>query len=206
MQTILLQDDPDLFRGLEHSLLCREGINLLTATGEAPLLDACRTSLAQVVLLAAAGSSEDLVRRIESLPHAPLCFTARDGQEASLLLTEIQERLGLPGRDGARHPCRVPVLVRSGSGSCRGRTRDLSTSGVFVATEPGCGLCGAVEIDLRPPGASEVIRCRGRVVRGVPLDRASDRLAGLAVSFTAGHGLSTSQVDRLVMVEKTVSR
>ena len=206
MLTILLQDDPALFRGLEHSLLCRESIQLLTASGEADLLDSCRTSRAQVVVLAAAGRGEDLARRIESLPHAPLCLRAGDDQEAGRLLAAVQDRLGLPERDGDRHACRVEVLVRSGAGSCRGRTRDLSTSGVFVATEPGCGLRGPVEIDLRPPGASGSIRCRGKVVRGVPLDRASDRLAGLAVQFTAGQGLSPDQVERLQAPQLAVSR
>jgi hypothetical protein len=143
---------------------------------------------------------------MESLPHAPRCFTVQDGQEAGRLLAEVQDRLGLPGRDGERHPCRVQVLVRSGAGSCRGRTRDLSTSGVFVATEPGCGLCGPVELDFRPPGDAETLHCRGRIVRGVPLDRASDRLAGLAVQFTAGQGLSPDQMDRLRVVEMAVSR
>jgi hypothetical protein len=206
MQTILLQDDPDLFRGMEHSLLCREGINVLLADGETALVSACSESRAQVVLLASGQSGQGLARRLEGLPHAPLCVSLPEDGQAGGMMASITDRLGLSGRQGERHSCHVPARVNAGAGSGRGRTRDLSLFGAFIATGPGCTLDGPVEVEFRPGRGGEAIHCNGQVVRGVPRDGASDHLAGLAVHFAPDGGLSRGQLENLMTAELAVSR
>ena len=206
MQTILLQDDPDLFRGIEHSLLCREGINLLLASGEAALLSACRESHAQVVLLASGRPGRGLARRLEALPHAPLCVSLPEDGRAGGMMASITDRLGLSGRQDERHSCHVPARVDAVAGSCRGRTRDLSLFGAFIATGTGCTLDGPVEVEFRSGRGGEAIHCNGHVVRDVPRDKASDHLAGLAVRFATHGGLSQGQLESLMTAELAVSR
>ena len=196
MQTILLQDDANLCRGLEHSLLCRDDINLMFASHEG-LVDLCRSSKAAVVLLAADESSAGpkLVAAIGALDHGPLCLVAADGQQARDLLRQAGPHLGVAGRGAQRHPCRIGVQVRLDGDIIRGRARDLSTSGVFVATTRNCPAGTTVAVELKTAGRGRGLRRQGTVVRSVMADPASERLAGVAVAFTAE--LSAGQMDEL---------
>jgi hypothetical protein len=199
MQTILLQDDPDLFRGLEHSLLCRDGITLLTAAADADLLDSCRESGAQVVLLAGREktATESLVRRLKSLPHEPLCLVAAGGREARDLLGKVESRLGVAGRQAPRRVCRVAARVTGPGASCKGRTRDISASGAFVATTEVLPEKTPIVVEFVSPGRRGGNRHAGVVVRSVPDDSPSQRLAGMAIRFAPDERLSDSQLDAL---------
>jgi len=199
MQTILLQDDPDLFRGLEHSLLCREGIALLTAAADADLLERCRQSRAQVVLLAGHGdpATERLVRRLESLPHDPLCLVAAGGGAARELLKDVESRLGLAGRAATRRVCRVAARVAGAGAACKGRTRDISISGTFVATEKILSAQTPVVVEFTIPGVRPHRRHAGVVVRSQAADPHSHHLAGMAVQFAPDERLSAGQLAAL---------
>jgi hypothetical protein len=198
MQTILLQDDPDLFRGLEHSLLCRDGINLLTAA-DADLLDTCRESGAQVVLLAARGkaATESLLGRLESLPHAPLCLVAASGRAARDLLAQMESRLGVAGREAPRRACRVSARVTGQGISLKGRTRDISASGAFVATTEALPEDTRITVEFASPGRPSGALHAGVVVRAVPDDPPSQRLAGMAIRFAPDQRLSDDLLSEL---------
>ncbi|TDI47908.1 MAG: hypothetical protein E2P00_00405 [Acidobacteria bacterium] len=199
MQTILLQDDPALFRGLEHSLLCRDGITLLTAAADAELLDTCLKSGAQVVLLAgrATVATETLVRRLKSLPHDPLCLVATGAREARDLLGRMESRLGVAGRAAPRRVCRVAVRVTGPGTICKGRTRDLSSSGAFIATTEALPEKTPVVVEFVSPGRRGSARHTGVVVRSVADDPLSQRLAGMAIRFAPGGRLSDDLLDAL---------
>ncbi|MCZ6600109.1 MAG: PilZ domain-containing protein [Acidobacteria bacterium] len=199
MQTILLQDDPDLFRGLEHSLLCRDGITLLTAAADADLLETCRESGAQVVLLAGRGdaATRALVLRLNSLPHDPLCLVADCGREARDLLGQVESRLGVVGRAAPRRVCRVVARVTCPGSSCRGRTRDISASGTFVATTKALPENTPIVVEFASPGRRQGGRHAGVVVRSVSDDPSSQHLAGMAIRFAPGERLSDGQLDAL---------
>jgi hypothetical protein len=206
MQTILLQDDPILFRGLEHSLLRRDGIHLLTASGEAALVAACSRSGADVVLLAAGSDKAELTVKMESLPHAPLCVSLPVDGEAGGVMARVRDHLGLSARQEERHPCRVPVRFQSGAGWSQRRTRDLSVSGVFIASEDTGSIESPVDLEFKTDGKSPTISCRGRVTRTVSAKEDSDHLAGLAVHFTSGHGLSRLQLEVLLAAARSGQR
>jgi hypothetical protein len=199
MQTILLQDDPDLFRGLEHSLLCRDGITLLTAAADADLLEICRERGAQVVLLAGRGkaATQILVRRLQSLPHDPLCLVAASGREARDLLGKVESCLGLARRAAPRRVCRVAARVTGSGTSCSGRTRDISATGAFVATRAVLPVQTPIVVEFGSPGRRGSGRHSGAVVRSVAADSSSHHLAGMAIRFALDDRLSDGLLDAL---------
>ncbi len=184
MQTILLQDDPALFRGLEHSLLCRDGIHLLTACRER-LLEACESSRADVVMFLPATPQDeaiDLRAGLAALPHAPLCLPVQDGTQARQALRQAGEKLGVAGRGWPRQACRVAVTVRGRGWSSRGWTRDLSPAGAFIGGR--CSGTGGdeVRLDLRP-ARGERVSLAGKLVRVVQASCDLEQLQGMAVAF-----------------------
>ena len=105
-------------------------------------------------------------------------------------------------RVGQRFPYLLPVSIRQSSASIEGVgiTQDLSSRGVFLLTELSLTEGSEVELTLQMPseitlGESMPVRCRGRVLRAVPPQAASNASGGktgVAVRLETYEYLSTS--------------
>jgi uncharacterized protein (TIGR02266 family) len=102
-------------------------------------------------------------------------------------------------RGGRRRPARLPVRLASPGAAWRGRVKDISRSGLFVALPHPPPLAAAVEVSLRLPGAAgAALQARGVVVRQVAPDPDSHLLPGVGVRFTDLDALTEARIASFV--------
>jgi hypothetical protein len=193
MRTILLEDDPILFRGLEGSLLRREELRIVTAASPEALLESSRRERPDIVLLRDSGGSSSapaVAAQIEAIPEAPPCVLSGTKPDRDALLARIREHLDLPARRARRRRCRLRVRSTGGGEERRGITRDLSATGVFVAMDDPFDVSTVLLLAIKGPGKQPPIHLGGRVVRAVTPEPGSERLPGMAVRFHEGELLS----------------
>ena len=88
-------------------------------------------------------------------------------------------------RCGQRTPVRVPVKVRHEGSEHEGLTRDLSSSGIFLYSEPGMKPGSKLELVIMLPpglgfGSGGWTLCEASVVR---LEKSDDKQIGIAATF-----------------------
>jgi hypothetical protein len=95
---------------------------------------------------------------------------------------------------------RLSARVAAPTGSWRGRVKDISRSGLFLALPQPPPVHAAVEISLRLPGPPEGrhLNARGVVVRQVPPDPESHLIPGVGVRFTGIDPASESILEAIV--------
>jgi Tfp pilus assembly protein PilZ len=86
-------------------------------------------------------------------------------------------------RIAPRKSVRVPALLESTTGSIRGRTRNLSKSGVLIDVQEGSAAAGErVHVVLRHPAGGEGLAIDGAIER---IATSAGRVSALAVQFDA---------------------
>jgi CheY-like chemotaxis protein len=223
MSRVLMIDNPALFRLLDASFVHRAGWEILTAQDAAGILDKARAQTPDVILLDAsipgfdapacvlALKSEDAMRSLAVLvlagpDAAGACETA--GADATLghpvLAPALEAALcalgGVAARAGRRRRAPLPARVGTADGVVRGRLKDISRSGVFLALTRPLPLRSPIELVLRlpVPGGPFEVQARGVVVRQVEDRPGSDQIAGIGVRFTGVDATSESIIDRFV--------
>ncbi len=88
-------------------------------------------------------------------------------------------------RSGQRTPVRVPVKVRHEGSEHEGLTRDLSSSGIFLYSEPGMKPGSRLELVIMLPpglgfGSGGWTLCEASVVR---LEKSDGKQIGIAATF-----------------------
>ena len=209
MRTILLEDDPILFRGLECSLLRREELRILTAGSPEALLESSRRDRPDLVVLRDTGdasSTPAIVEQLEAIPDSPPCVLSPAKPDREALLARIHEHLDLPARRTLRRPCRLRVCSTGGDDERTGITRDLAATGTFVAMEDPFELSSDLLLAFKGHGMRQAVQVGGRVVRSVPPAPGSERLPGMAVRFHDGELLSQEVLDALLRSGRETGR
>jgi Tfp pilus assembly protein PilZ len=209
MRTILLEDDPILFRGLECSLLRREELRIVTAGSPEALLESSRRERPDLVVLRDTGdasSAPDIVEQIEAIPDSPPCVLSAAKPDREALLARIHEHLDLPARRAPRRRCRLRVRSTRGDDQRTGITRDLSEAGVFVAMDDPFELSSDILLAFKGHGMRQAVKVGGRVVRSVPPAPGSERLPGMAVRFNDEERLSREVLDALLRSGRETGR
>jgi PilZ domain len=108
--------------------------------------------------------------------EAPVYRIANRYSDARTGLPEMKKKAN-NHRRAERMQAAMSVVV----GGARGRTRDISASGMYLETNAACTVGSSVdlELDLIMPWGKTVILCTGKVVRA---ERRKNRI-GLAVAF-----------------------
>ena len=211
MQTILLQDEPELLRALERGILRRSDLRLVLAATSTELLERSRRESPDMVILdhdIPGGASGRLVDALHSLPVPPACLIVES--DAAMDVSEIGEprrapiqdsicrRLGLAGRGAGRQPLRCATRVLWQGECLHGTTRDISRSGTFVVTRTPLARARKVELQMRAlPGR----RLTGHVVRSVALSPEQDRLPGMGICFEIEHHLTAAEMETVLSDE-----
>ncbi len=206
MQTILMEDDPRLFRDLEDSLLRRRALRLLTAGSEEDLLRRTRQEQPDLVVLGPGCSQETAARLrqgLASLPRPPLCLHCPRPGAGSALLEEMHRHLGMARRTDERLACRVTAHVTAGGETRRGVTRDVAAGGIYVASREPFQASTEVQVRLRS-AAGATAEAAGQVLRAVTPDDAGEHLSGMAIGFGAGHALDSACLAHLAAGAGTV--
>jgi CheY-like chemotaxis protein len=209
MHTILVQDDPILFRDLEGSLLRREELRLLTAGSPEALLECSRREHPDLVVLRDDRPGEhpqSVVRALNALPDPPAWILSPPVPDREALLAGIRDHLGLPERQARRRRCRVRVRSMVGAEERTGITRDLAEGGSFVAMNDPFEPSREVRLALRGQGMRRAIRLGGRVVRAVRPTSGSERLPGMAIRFHTDDRLTPEQMKTLCRASRDPRR
>ncbi len=224
MNKIVLFEDPETLRELEHSFVSRSDCALVTARTGAELLDAVRRERPRVVLLDASlpgTSGLAICRAIKADPAlraTPVVFVSlpvehdrcteagadgfvsRPASRARLL--EAVRRF-VPAVERASE--RLPLVLRVDYRGERGQegfgfTRDLSPEGLFLKTRERFELAEVLELSFSlPVPGGRPIQAAGRVVRSTDAGADSHAAAGAGVVFhrlSAGDHLAISRFIR----------
>lgn len=208
LSRVLVVDDAGLFRLLEASFLKRLGCEIMRANDGADVIAKAAARGPDLILLDAkkAGlDGESCVRSLKSDPAlrsipvlvvtsadgvAACCAAGADVALASPLADGALElalsSLGPAGhRLGRRRRARGWVKVAGPQGVRRGRLKDISRTGLFLAIPEPLPLESPVTLSLRLPGPSgeRQLKARGVVVRQVPDDPDSHLIPGVGVRF-----------------------
>src|SRR5262249_53246809 len=91
----------------------------------------------------------------------------------------------LAHREGERRSARGWVQVAAPTGTLRGRLKDISPTGLFVALADPLPLDQRIGVSLRVPGpeGQRTVRAQARVVRRVRPDPDSHLIAGVGARF-----------------------
>ena len=223
MSRVLMVDDAGLFQMLESSFLRRVGCEILRAAADGSDLLAKAGGLApDLILLDAERPGCDTPSCLRALKADPalrsipvlvvtsparLADCAAAGADATLVrpLQSGALELALSSidrvaqRSGRRRAVRLGVRLAASGGAWRGRVKDISRSGLFVALPHPPPLDAAVEVSLRlPDDGRGPLSARGVVVRQVPPDPDSHLLPGVGVRFTELDALTESRIDSFV--------
>ena len=223
MSTILMVDDAGLFQLLEASFLKRTGCRIVRAVDRPDCLAKARSLAPDLILLVTDHPSLDGVECIRELKADPslrairiLAVSDPEGAErcaaegADDVLTRPVSRGRLiktlesygcvPRRSGARRSARLPTQIESSEGDRRGRLKDISRSGLFVAMPKPFAVNEPVNLSLHVPGprGRANLRARGVVVRQVTDDPESHLLSGVGVRFTEMDSTTESLLDYFV--------
>ncbi len=223
MSTILMIDDTALFQLLETSFLKRTGCRVVRAIGRDDCLAKARAMSPDLIVLTTdhpALGGPDCIRELKSDPatgstpvlaltsaeEARVCADA--GADVILkrpvsrkALVEVLERYGCTARrDGDRRSAHMPAQVATTGEERRGRVKDISRSGMFVAMPKPLPVDQSVDLSLRLPGPAgdRTLRARGIVVRRVTDDPESHLIPGVGVRFTELDAATESLLDFFV--------
>lgn len=229
MSRVLMVDDAGLFQVLEASFLRRIGCEILRVEDHAALLARAGTADPDLILLDADHPTGDAPACLEALKHDPalraipvlvitpgarLADCAAAGADATLVRPIQKGALELSlasigritQRGGGRRAVRLPARLQAPAGAWRGRVKDISRSGVFVALPQPPPLHAAVEVSLRLPGGTgpQALSARGVVVRQVASDPESHLIPGVGVRFVDLDVATESILDSFVRAGEIV--
>jgi uncharacterized protein (TIGR02266 family) len=116
------------------------------------------------------------------------------------VLNAFHHFLSIPERAAERRAVRLPVQCREATEEYRVQTRDLSFSGMFLAHREPLPVGRQLEISFHLPrqGRADPIRARAEVVRSVPQEADSHRLAGMGVRFLGLDSGAKARINRFV--------
>lgn len=209
MTKILIVDEAEIFLKLERSFLRRSGFDLQVAGNSDDLVSKARQNRPDLVLLHSKGQAErcgiPCARRLKADPATagiPVILIRSAGAVPvgtdlpcdrlldepvgiDELLEAISSLTGLCRRMQRRVPASLSVEIRSEGSLLRGRTKDLSSSGLFILTRQPLETGVAVNVEVSVPGArgGSLVTASGIVVRGVPDNPASYLIPGNAIQL-----------------------
>lgn len=186
---ILLADDADLIVKLERALFRRKAFHLLVARSASQVLEVLERETPDLIFidLALPGmAGDECCRRIKEDPRlsaVPVVILARDEEEEVLrcrtagcdeilirpidrnrLAETVRRLLEIPSRRISRYDTSLHIAYGIDPGHLfTGEALNLSTAGVLLETRHLFAVDTMVLIEIRLPGESSSIRCRGRV-------------------------------------------
>ncbi len=222
MSTILMVDDAGLFQLLEASFLRRTGCRIVRAVDHDDCLAKSRSVGPDLIILATdhPGLGVDSIRELKADPRLKsipiLAVSVPEGVErctkagADEVLSRPVSRDDLVAtlesfgcvarRAGERRTARMPAQMSTQKGDRRGRVKDISRTGLFVAMPKPLPVDESVGLSLRVPGpkGDRSVRARGVVVRQVDENPDSHLIAGVGVRFTEMDAATESLLDYFV--------
>jgi len=223
MSRVLMVDDAGLFRVLEASFLRRLGCEIVRAQDGPDLIRKATDSAPSLILLDAQKADLDgpgCVRALKSDPALCaipiLVVTTSDGvrgcceagADATLARPfesgALELALSSLGRVGHRLDARRSaggwVRMANPRGPRRGRLKDISRTGLFLALAEPLPLQESIGVSLRLPGpdGERQVRAQGVVVRQVAPDPDSHLIAGVGVHFTEIDPRDETHIDHYV--------
>lgn len=222
MSTILMVDDAGLFQLLETSFLRRTGCRIVRATDHEDCLAKSRSVGPDLIILAAdhPGLGVDCIRELKADPRSKsipiLVVTVQEAVEGCAeagadkvlsrpvsrddLVTALESFGCVARRTGKRRTARMPAQMSTAEGERRGRVKDISRTGLFVAMPKPLPIDESVDLSLRVrgPKGDRNVRARGVVVRQVAENPDSHLIAGVGVRFTKLDPATESLLDYFV--------
>ena len=223
MSRVLMVDDAGLFRMLETSFLRRLGCEIVRAQNGPDLIRKATHQAPNLILLDAQKPDLDgpgCVRALKSDPALCaipiLVVTTSDGVrgcceagadatlarpfESTALEMALSSLGRLAHRQGPRRSASGWVRVAAPGGPRRGRLKDISRTGLFLALPEPLPLQARIGVSLRLPGpqAGRQVRAQGVVVRQVAPDPDSHLIPGVGVRFLAIDASDESYIERYV--------
>ncbi|PYT18229.1 MAG: hypothetical protein DMF51_00660 [Acidobacteria bacterium] len=208
LSRVLVVDDAGLFRMLEGSFVRRLGCEIVRAQDGPDVVRKASARTPDLILLDAQKPELDgpgCVRALKADPAlrsipvlvvttiddvAGCCAAGADAALARPLATGALEvalsSLGsVSQRRGRRRAGRGWVQLAGSHGLRRGRLKDISSSGLFLALREPIPVASPVQIAIRLPGPAgdRHVKTRGVVVRQVPPDPDSHLIPGIGVHF-----------------------
>jgi len=223
LSRVLVLDDAGLFRMLDGSFVRRLGCEIMRAHDGPDVLRKANARPPDLILLDAHTPVLDGAGCVRALKANPVlrsipvvvvttiddvagCCAA--GADAALArpLTRGALELALSSFDnvtqrrGRRRAGRAWVQVAGPHGVARGRLKDISRSGLFLALREPIGETSPVIVTLRLPGPAgdRAVRTRGVVVRQVPPDPDSHLIPGIGVRFVEIDPDDVQHIERYV--------
>ncbi len=209
MSRVLISDNAALFQMLEPSFVRRGGWSIERASRASDVFAAARRHPPDVILIATDRDDPDGPRCLDALKSDPrlrpipvMVIVSSDdaeqcrraGADATLTLPVIPEAVTsalsslarVPERAGKRLPVRIAAQLVTTAGPVRGRIKDLSTSGLFLASQAALPAPRAsVEVTFRvAQGARQQrLKLRGSIARRVLPNPDSHLIAGVGIRF-----------------------
>jgi CheY-like chemotaxis protein len=221
MSRILMVDDADLFRSLAATLFRRRQCEIVRARDTGEVLHRAATVAPDLIVIDADRPGSSGVECVRALKGDPalratpvlvlasgdgLAACSAAGADAALARPlsgpDLESALGTLGglewRRAPRQPARLTARLEAGEQRWRGRIKDLSRTGLFVALRPAPGPDLEVGIRLGLPLPEGTCRfvARGRVVRRVEDDPESHLIAGVGLRFLDPGPAALARLDR----------
>ena len=221
MSRVLMVDDAGLFRMLEASFLRRLGCEIQRASDGSDIIRKATDIAPSLILLDSQRPDLDgpgCVRALKSDPSLRaipvLVVTGGDDVKAccdagaDVTLTRplrpgaLEQALSSLGRqahrEGLRRTTRGWVQVAGPSGSKRGRLKDISRTGLFLAPPEPLSVDDRIGVSLRLPGPDgpRQVSAQGVVVRQVTRDPDSHLIPGVGVRFDEIDPRDERHIDR----------
>ena len=226
LSRVLVVDDAGLFRLLESSFLKRLGCEIVRAHDGPDVIRKATECGPDLILLDAQKpglDSEACVRSLKADPalrEIPVFVVTGTGGVAASCAAGADVALSRPlesgalelalsslGRAGHRHGrrrgARGWVHLSDPPGLRRGRLKDISRTGLFLAIPDPLPLQSQLAISLRlpGPGGQHPLKARGVVVRQVADDPHSHLIPGVGVRFVDLDPKDEARIDRYVNPE-----
>lgn len=224
MSRILVVDEAGLFRMLEATFFRRLGCEIVRARDAAEVVAKASAGAPDLILLDADRPGLDgpgclrLLKSDPALRSIPVLVVASSAGAADCGAAGADATLTRPLESGAleralcslgrvshrlwhRRSARLPVRVASAAGPLRGRLKNISRSGLFLALPDPLPLHAPVSLSLRlpaPDGGDRPVRTRGVVVRQVASDPRSHLIPGVGVRFVEVDQQTESLLDHYV--------
>ena len=223
LSRVLVVDDAGLFRMLEASFVRRLGCEIVRAQNGPDVILKASARAPDLILLDAQKPEFDGPRCVRALKADPAlrsipvlvvtttddvasCCTAGADVALARPLTSGALELALSSlgsvaqRRGRRRVGRGWVRVAGVQGMSRGRLKDISQSGLFLALQEPIPVGSPVGIALRlsGPAGDHPVRARGLVVRQVPPDPDSHLIPGIGVRFVEIDPADERHIDHYV--------
>jgi uncharacterized protein (TIGR02266 family) len=224
MSRVLMIDDAGLLQMLESSFVRRLACDIVRASDGPDMMDKARRTSPDLILLDAERPGLDgpaCLRVLKSDPslrsipvlvltsaeRAPgLCDAGADATltrplGSGVLALALSSVGRFQPRGDHRRIARLPVRVGSPAGSRRGRLKDISRTGLFLALPDPLPVDAPVSLTLRlpEPDGRRRLEARGVVVRQVPSDPESHLIPGVGVRFVDLDAAAAARIERFVV-------